>query len=333
MREILKSTSRSFYLSLRFLPAATREQIGLAYLLARAADTIADTRSVPVDERLDWLDAFRERLRDPGRKRILGVRDSLGEQGQTEGERRLIGRMAELFRAFDRLAPGDRERTARVLEVIVEGMILERTWFPGESAAALRAIPSAEDLDRYCFHVAGVVGEYWTAMHAAHLPSLRNKARKMKPLGVRFGKGLQMVNVLRDIPADLRRGRCYLPSPDLERLGIRPAELLDAGSLVRVRPLLTELIKRAFSDLQAGWQYVLSIPTTQPRLRLCCAWPLLIGLRTLGLLDRSENPLDPGTIQKISRTEVYWLVAESTLRCWSNTALDVLWHRLARRWA
>src|SRR3954470_10433679 len=52
---LLRSVSRSFYLSLRFLPKALRDPLSLAYLLARATDTIADTTETPVTLRIEAL--------------------------------------------------------------------------------------------------------------------------------------------------------------------------------------------------------------------------------------------------------------------------------------
>src|SRR5471030_2288522 len=62
LNNLLKATSRSFYLTLRVLPARVRPQIGLAYLLARTTDTIADTEIVPHTQRLDALQKLRERI-------------------------------------------------------------------------------------------------------------------------------------------------------------------------------------------------------------------------------------------------------------------------------
>ena len=62
LADLLKQTSRSFYLTMRVLPAPVRPQIGLAYLLARATDTIADTEIVPVAQRLQALRELRERI-------------------------------------------------------------------------------------------------------------------------------------------------------------------------------------------------------------------------------------------------------------------------------
>src|SRR5690348_6313415 len=62
LKTLLKATSRSFYLTLRVLPARVRPQIGLAYLLARTTDTIADTEIIPLAQRLDALQQLRQRL-------------------------------------------------------------------------------------------------------------------------------------------------------------------------------------------------------------------------------------------------------------------------------
>ena len=59
---VLRDVSRSFYLTLHLLPGPVRTQIGLAYLLARTTDTIADTELVPLEQRLQCLQDLRERI-------------------------------------------------------------------------------------------------------------------------------------------------------------------------------------------------------------------------------------------------------------------------------
>src|SRR5690242_1484273 len=62
LTDLLRDVSRSFYLTLRVLPKSIRPQIGLAYLLARTTDTIADTGILPVEQRLQSRRALRERI-------------------------------------------------------------------------------------------------------------------------------------------------------------------------------------------------------------------------------------------------------------------------------
>ena len=64
LRDILPGVSRSFALSLRVLPGPLRRPFGVTYLVARAADTIADTRALPPAARLGALHALRESLGD-----------------------------------------------------------------------------------------------------------------------------------------------------------------------------------------------------------------------------------------------------------------------------
>ena len=78
-----------------------------------------------------------------------------------------------------------------------------------------------------------------------------------------------------------------------------------------LRPLLVELLNVALDHYEAGWQYTFAIPRGETRMRLACAWPLLIGLRTLDLLARTPNWLDPAVVLKVPRLRVYGMLARS----------------------
>src|SRR5688572_14192596 len=66
LTSVLRDVSRSFYWTIRVLPSSIRTQIGLAYLLARATDTIADTGMVPVAQRTEVLKLLRQRILSSG---------------------------------------------------------------------------------------------------------------------------------------------------------------------------------------------------------------------------------------------------------------------------
>jgi len=209
---------------------------------------------------------------------------------------------------------------------------MDLATFPGEDEGRLVALETRAGLDRYTYYVAGCVGEFWTDIHMAHRPSLAGWDRAaMGRLGVRFGKGLQMTNVLRDLSKDLRIGRCYLPLEDLEALGLSPADLLDPSAIAKVRPLLRDLIALTLDHYQKGWSYTLAIPRSEMRVRLACAWPLFIGLKTLALIGRSPNLLDPSIVVKVSRSAVYGIMARSLLSIGSKVALDRYYRVLRQR--
>lgn len=329
---LLRRVSRSFYLSVAVLPAAVRPAVGLAYLLARATDTIADTRVVPREERIGHLVALRAELEAPAARRLERIVAAMVPGQALPGERALLTRLADVLEAYRRLAPADRALVTRLLATIIEGQLADLTTFPGEDAASLQALATRADLERYTYLVAGCVGEFWTDVHAAHRPRLaRWDLPAMRALGVRFGQGLQMTNILRDVPRDLRQGRCYLPRQDLARLGLAPRDLLDPAASAAVRPLLAELLGLTLDHYEAAWRYTLAIPAAEARMRLACAWPLLIGLSTLDLLARTPRWLDPDVRVKVPRVGVYALMVRSLGTVWSARALGRQARRLRAR--
>jgi farnesyl-diphosphate farnesyltransferase len=326
---LLRRVSRSFYLSLAVLPRAVRPTIGLAYLFARASDTIADTRLIDRAARIAHLEALRAALAGGAVSTVVGA---TAASQALPGERALLERLPECLAAYRALPPADRARVHAVLATIIEGQIQDLRVFPGEDEGKLAALETREDLDRYTYLVAGCVGEFWTEVHVAHRPRLaRWDLPRMRVLGTRFGKGLQLTNVLRDVPRDLRQGRCYLPREDLARWGLEPHDLLDPGRAPAARPLLAEWLNIALDHYEAGWQYTFAIPRREARMRLACAWPLLIGLRTLDLLAASPNWLDPATTLKVPRVRVYGLMVHSLGTVWSTRALGRQARRLRER--
>ncbi|HUF91187.1 MAG TPA: phytoene/squalene synthase family protein [Candidatus Limnocylindria bacterium] len=318
--DLLRRVSRSFYLSLAILPRDVREPIGLAYLLARAADTVADTRLIERPARVAHLSTLRAAY--AGERADVGaVAAACAPLQAQQAERTLLERVAEALERVYRLEPADQDRVRAVLATITDGMLFDLAHFPGEDAASLAALDSVDDLDRYTYLVAGCVGEFWTALHVAHRPRLRGWDASMATRGVRLGKALQLTNVLRDVPSDLRHGRCYLPARELAALGLTPGDLLEPAAARRARPLLRALLTTALEHYDEGWRYTLAIPRREWRMRLACAWPLLIGLATLGAIAAHPDPLTALQPIKVSRATVRRILARSTVGVGSNRAL------------
>jgi farnesyl-diphosphate farnesyltransferase len=175
------------------------------------------------------------------------------------------------------------------------------------------ALRTNAELDDYTYRVAGCVGEFWTRMCRAHLfPQAPVDDAFLLANGVRFGQGLQLVNILRDLAGDLRQGRCYLPADRLAGSGLKPEDLLQPANEPRLRPLYHGYLDRAEAHLLAGWAYTNALPRGCVRVRLGCSWPILIGRETLKLL-RTGNPIDPQKRIKVSRRQVRRLRLRSVL--------------------
>jgi farnesyl-diphosphate farnesyltransferase len=320
LNQLLQATSRSFYLTLRVLPARVRPQIGLAYLLARTTDTIADTEILPVAQRLEALQKLRERIL--GRNSAPLNFGELAQKQNLSAEKLLLEKVEASLSALQNFSTADRMLIRDVITTITSGQELDLKWFgnmakTGSSAAGQQiiALETAAELDDYTYRVAGCVGEFWTKICRAHL--FRNAKLDEKQFiadGIRFGKGLQLVNILRDLPADLKNGRCYLPTQRLDEAKLFPETLLSPANEQKFLPLFHEYLGKAESHLAAGWRYTNTLPFGQFRVRLACAWPILLGVKTIEKL-RAAKVLELQQRVKVSRREVRGILWRSVVRC------------------
>ena len=335
LTSVLKGVSRSFYLSIRILPRGMREPVAVAYLLARAADTIADTRALPPAQRLENLLAFRECVTTPSSfeaaAEIAGKLAALPDE-VSDSERVLLASAGRLFSLLNSLPDNDREQVRRVVVTLTRGMELDLSTFPQEDSGVLAALASPEQLDWYTYLVAGCAGEFWTREAMLHDPRLAAwDAGEMTGLGVRFGKALQLTNVLRDAPRDLRNGRCYLPAGDLAAVGLAPQDLLEPANTARARAVLVPWIRTALGHFDAAEAYLLATPKTCVRLRLAALWPILLGLATLERLASNPAWLDPARPSRVRRRWVYGMMARSVVAVRSDTLVRRWIHGLRRR--
>jgi farnesyl-diphosphate farnesyltransferase len=312
LNDLLRATSRSFYLTLRVLPAKVRSQIGLAYLLARTTDTIADTDILPVDQRLAALGKLRERI--AGQNSAPLNFGEFAKHQHAAAEQTLLEKAEDSLAVLQTLSPADLKRVREVLTTITSGQELDLHRFARASADHLVALQTPAELDDYTYRVAGCVGEFWTKICRAHLfPHARLEDEKQFLTdGIRFGKGLQLVNILRDLPADLKNGRCYLPRQRLDEVKLLPEVLLSPVNEAKFMPVFREHLEAAEAHLDAGWRYTNALPFGQFRVRLACAWPILIGARTIAALRRADV-LALRSRVKVPRAEVKQIMVRSLL--------------------
>ena len=337
LNNLLKATSRSFYLTLRVLPSAVRPQIGLAYLLARTTDTIADTEILPVEQRLEALDNLRARILGQSAAAL-----NFGELAKRQGlpaEKMLLEKVEASLALLQTVSPEDLKLIRDVLGTIAGGQKLDLRRFAPAASAQERnagmlklglqpivALETEAELDDYTWRVAGCVGGFWTKICRAHLfPRARLDEQQFIADGIRLGKGLQLVNILRDLPADLKKGRCYLPTEKLEPAKLLPETLLSPANEAKFLKLYRDYLDKAESHLRAGWDYTNALPFGQFRVRLACAWPILMGMRTIELL-RAADVAGLRERVKISRGEVRGILLRSTLA----SPLPFAWRRLVR---
>ena len=264
---LLKEVSRSFYLSLRFLPSSVRGYLSIAYLLARATDTIADCESAGTPaSRHDLL------ARWPTQENLEFFRQVAALNVDHPGEQRLLRCLPEVFSALNESETTGRQLIQKVLGYIIQGQKQDLLKFPG-------AFTTSAELEEYTFLVAGCVGQFWSEILAWKIPGwAKAPDADMIALGKRYGQGLQLVNILRDSERDSLNGRTYLPGP---------------GTLEQRR---AHWIPIAREWLAAGKTYVSQLNGW--RLRFTADLPWQLGLATLDKIAASSERA------KVSRSQV-----------------------------
>jgi farnesyl-diphosphate farnesyltransferase len=319
---ILRSVSRSFYLSIRFLPAQLREPIALAYLLARTTDTVADTTHIPATVRIETLKMLSDGIQGKAsREVVINQVASFVPLQENAAERTLLDSLSYCLKWLDQTGGADRDDIRAVLEKITRGQMLDLHRF--DNPAEVRALQTAADLDEYTYLVAGCVGEFWTRLCFRHLRDFASLLQdEMLALGRRYGMGLQLINVLRDAGNDLRAGRCYFPEGELRGVGLTAAEILSESD--RFQPIYQRWMEKAQDWLECGMRYARAI--RHRRVRGATVLPALIGARTLVLLHNAGDAALHQTI-KVPRREVRSMILSLAIHLASRKQIDTIFNQ------
>jgi farnesyl-diphosphate farnesyltransferase len=324
MLPLLRGVSRSFYVSIRLLPAPLREPIAVAYLLARASDTVADTTDLSSAGRSGNLETLAAAIegRIPAPLAAASLAASFAPLQHDPDERKLIMTLPHCLAWLGELAPADRDDVRKVLSHITHGQALDIERFT--QGAPITALATAAQLDEYTYLVAGSVGEFWTDLCFRHLPAFATlPQQQMRELGRCYGMGLQLVNILRDAGEDLAAGRCYFPGDELAAAGLDPQSVPREPALFE--PVWRHWLGLAQQGIESGMQYADAVRSR--RVRAASAMPALIGTRTLALV-RANGPLIRQQKVKVPRREVRLLMARLAITLAGRASLQSMFNHL-----
>lgn len=325
---MLPKVSRTFALCIRLLPDRLEYPVLVAYLLCRITDTIEDTTGLEIARRSELFEHLRRCL-DPNGPDAQPLQDAFASPANDE-ER--LARSADIvLREFRRLPPQQQHAIRPWVKEMAEGM----SEFAGrahdsESGSHLEALATVEDLDRYCYYVAGTVGHLLTELfHLDAPPAARGRFRRLDQLATSFGLGLQLTNIVKDVGDDRRRGWSFVPREFCQVAGIRPEDLQDPRHREAARRVMNLLIDKAKRHLSDALCYVTLLPRRQYGVRLFCLTSLYFAVRTLRLASMDERLLDADHKVKIERSEVYRTVAVTRCIAASNVAVRAYFRLLA----
>ena len=322
--EILQGVSRTFALTIPQLPAPLRDTVGNAYLLCRVADTIEDEAALSAERKREfserWVGVV-EGSADAGAfaKDLSG----LLTRSATESERGLVANVPRVMRITDSLSPTQRQAVLRCVKIMAHGMA------EFQQGASLEGLSDLEHLDRYCYHVAGVVGEMLTELFCDYSGEIDARREELMALSASYGQGLQMTNILKDIWEDRDRGACWLPQSVFLAAGFDLRSLSPGRADPGFVEGLNRLIAIAGQHLSDALRYVLLIPAHETGIRRFCLWAL--GMAVLTLRRTYATPaFGSGREVRISRRAVKAVVVTTSALARSDAALKLLFAGLGR---
>ena len=323
--EILQGVSRTFALTIPQLPGALRDVVGNAYLLCRIADTIEDEPTLSVAQKQAFSELFIKVVAGgEAAERFAGALHPLLSDAMLDSEHDLVANTARVVRVTHGFRAVQRSALERCVSVMSQGMA------EFQRNATVEGLANLSHLDRYCYHVAGVVGEMLTELFCDYSPEIGKRRDHLLPLSVSFGQGLQMTNILKDIWDDRRRGACWLPQ-DVFRAAGFDLRSLSAG---RTEPEFVEgllrLVAIARQHLADALRFTLLIPAGETGIRRFCLWALGMAVLTLRRIHAHPAFIDSRDV-KISRHSVRATVVVTNALARSDLALRLLFDAFTRR--
>lgn len=323
-QKMLKLVSRTFALNIQVLPLSLKKPILLAYLFCRMADTLEDDKDMARDEKVRLLEIFRLIFvdRENWQEHTAAFRDALPKHWKdSEDCDQLLTAWPRwpLYLFFD-LSDKYVHAVSKWVIEMCDGMIQFSDHREGQSG--WMGLQSVEELDEYCYYVAGTVGMMLCDLFFAYSPLISaSKYKAMKELAVSFGLGLQITNIVKDMKEDAERNTCFVPEALFTKFNTSPQALIEERQEEELSRVIDYLTQKALGHLEDAKDYTLLIPRLEPRIRLFCLWPLFMATATLVKVVADNQVLSQEKV-KISRSDVKGIIKSTTLRVAFNSQID-----------
>ena len=275
-RAILESVSRTFALTIPLLPANLEKVVGNTYLLCRIVDTIEDAVCIDPKTKQVLSTLFVKTVLDSSYSEEF-VKESLIAllHHPNHDEKDLIKNIPRILRVLQSCDEKQRHAVAQCVQIMSEGM----SYFHVRQNQV--GLEDLKEFEKYCYVVAGVVGEMLTTVFALHSAAFAKAISGRESLAIAFGQALQMTNILKDSPEDRLRGVSWKPK------GIDQ----------------TELLVIAHQKLEDSLRYIYCIPKSEPGIRQFCFLAFGLAVLTLKQIARRHQFQESAEV-KLTRSQV-----------------------------
>lgn len=295
---LLSGVSRTFALTIPRLPDPLRRVVSNAYLLCRIVDTVEDEPELSESEKDSFLKQFVGVVGgyEASEEFADGLHPRLSAS-TLPAEHDLIRQVPDVIQITRSFEPGQQRALAKCVQIMATGMA------EFQQRVDLRGVATMDQMDRYCYFVAGVVGEMLTELFCLYSEAISRHREELLRLAVSFGQGLQMTNILKDVWEDLGRGACWLPRSVFAQHGFDLTAVDSATDRTGFVAAMDDLVSVARGHLSNALRYVLLIPKYETGIRSFCL--LAVGMAVLTLRKiHGRADFTAGSQVKITRRSV-----------------------------
>jgi farnesyl-diphosphate farnesyltransferase len=301
-KAILNSVSRTFALTIPLLPPDIEKVVGNTYLLCRIVDTIEDATDIKAKAKQSlsalFLDAVLGKV--PVSTFVGPCLEALKDYGNQD-ELDLISNTPTVLRILHTCSPRDQQAVSRCISIMSEGM----SYFHEKQNQD--GLQDLAEFEKYCYVVAGVVGELLTTIFSNHSSTFEKIFADHQNLAIAFGQALQMTNILKDSPEDKARGVSWKP----------------------VNVSQAELLKIAYQKLQDSMAYILLIPKQEQGMRRFCFLAFGLAVMTLSMIANRTDSHDKNEV-KLSKNTVMNFYAFTKIAIKSDLLMKAFFYLSSR---
>ena len=330
----LRVVSRTFSRPIEVLRDDLRRSVTCGYLLCRIVDTIEDDRAFTVGERDERYREFHDVLSGATDGQTF-ERSWASVDSAAPDELTLCASIRRVMSVLEQVPEPMRQTVLRWVAEMARGMqIYSHRSADGDGVIAPA---TSDDLQRYCYFVAGTVGNMLTELFLLEMDERPNDpvAHRLYANAESFGTGLQLVNILKDIGDDMQRGWSFVPRSLCRAEGLRNLELIDPSRRHDAHRVVAPLFELARLNLDRALSYALAIPSEHREVRLFCLLPLWLAVKTVSVAYGNDAMFAADQPVKVSRREVEDVI-EHCMSHYDDDALlradyEAMWSRVARR--
>ncbi len=296
---MLPKVSRTFAPTIRMLPKGLNSIVTVAYLLCRVADTVEDSEDLAIDTKKELLNSYISIFKKDTRNPLQQFMTVIPHLPLNTPDEQLVYNLPRILNVFDSFSPIFKKHIGQWVVEMSVGM------HKYAQAAVLRKfsfLGTMRELDEYMYYVAGTVGYLLTELFSFYSTRITPPIKKkLNLLAESFGKGLQMVNIIRDMTTDLRRGQSYIPEELLKKYKLNRKTIFEKQNSDKAQQLFNELIQNAVKHLDKAIDYILLIPKEERGIRMFCMLPVFWAMRTLQKIHENTLALLGHDKIKVSR--------------------------------